>query len=69
MTPFADMTPNARLGWLLWARSHDWGRRAVMSAAGVISGLCCSVSHRDGRETFARPTFTAPGPMKAWAGY
>lgn len=69
MTRFADMTPNARMGWLLWARSHDWGRRAVMSEAGELSGLCCSVSYADGREGYERPTFTTPREMKDWAGY
>lgn len=69
MTRFSDMTSSARLGWLLWAREHDWGRNARMTADGVIEGLSCLVSHRDGSASVERPTFTTPREMKAWAGY
>jgi hypothetical protein len=69
MTRFADMTPNARLGWLLWAREHDWGRNAIMSEDGHLSGLVCAVSHHGQHAGFERPTFTTPREMKAWAGY
>ena len=69
MTRFSDMTQNARLGWLLWAREHDWGRGAVMSDDGKLSGMSCLVTHRDGSSEVERPTFETPREMKDWAGY
>ncbi|HEV7352576.1 MAG TPA: hypothetical protein VGN74_05545 [Brevundimonas sp.] len=69
MTLFSDMTANARLGWLLWAREHDWGRNARMTEDGRLTGVSCLVSHRDGSSTVERPTFTNSRDLKAWAGY
>ena len=69
MTLFADMTPNARLGWLLWARDHDWGRNAVMSDDGHLCGLACLVTGPGGVMETERPIFTNPRDLKAWAGY
>lgn len=68
MTKFSDMTDNAREGWFLWAREHDWGRDARFEGDELANLLDHSVD-REGVSRYSRIRFDNPRAMKIWAGY
>lgn len=75
MTDFSDMPVGTRRSWLLWAREHDWGVNAVMTADGLMVGLVerwTERCRRTGRVRAAEapaPAFSNPAELRAWAGY
>lgn len=63
--PFAEMTVQNRANALSWARSHAWGRDAIMSEDGVLSGV--SVLEDAPRRRCLN--FTSLHDLARWAGY
>ena len=67
--PFADMSVQNREGVLDWARRHEWGREAVMSAEGVLFGVIDPLAVGEGETRISSLNFTSLHDLAGWAGY
>lgn len=67
--PFADMSVQNRERVLAWARRHDWGREAVMSADGVLFGVIERLELAEGQPRIQSLNFASLHDLAHWAGY
>lgn len=70
MIHFCDLNDQQRASVVAWARGHEWGRDAVMTAGGALYGCVSNDSldlpNRSRRVSYA---FTELHSLARWAGY
>lgn len=81
LATFTNMTPADRASWQAWARSHDWGRHALIQEAYGHSFLVLPLTVDGEGDSCAgghcEPTFiqngyvgfARPAVLQIWAGY
>lgn len=70
MLQFSELNEVQRDSVVRWARSHDWGRDAVMTAGGALYG-CVQADSPDRSNGCRRVSyaFTELHSLARWAGY